>query len=337
MNQEKFLLVSDSDSEMRRLSAILNQLGYRNVYISRGADNAWYIIKTEKISCIVCDYAMEEMSGIAFLKILRTEKKYEDIPVFLSDDAFTRLKVIRAGQAGVTGLLVSPVDTERMEKKVIGALKTIGREPVVQKARETLKKGTDLIKLGRYEEALDIFNSLVNQQENPECYYNIGYIKTVQGKHAEAIDAFRRATQLNGLFAKAYEEMGKVFRALGRPRDAEDCMQQAAEIYLDKDKLSNAEEILNELLDAGYDSLNVFNTLGVIYRKKGEFQSALNHYKKALKVHPNEVYILYNIGRLHLDMKDSSLARDFFQQAVDLDPGFDAAKQVLYAIDQGTI
>ncbi|MFO7751387.1 MAG: tetratricopeptide repeat protein [Desulfobacteraceae bacterium] len=337
MKQEQFLLVNDSQEELKRLAAMLNQLGYGNVHQAMGADNAWYRMKTSNVACIVCAYTMEEMSGLAFLKIVRAEKKYADIPVFLIDPFFTKIKVARAGQAGVTGLLVSPVDLERMEGKVVASLDAVGKDPAVKEARRSVERGTALINQGRYEQALEVFTALVSQQENPEYYYNIGYIKTVQGKHAEAIDAFRQATQLNALFAKAYEEMGRVFRALGRPKEADESMQQAAEIYLDKDKLGNAEDILNEILDSGSQSLNVFNTLGVIYRKKGDFETALKHYKKALKVHPDETYIFYNIGRLYLDMKDTVRARDYFQRAVDQDPDFEEARHVVAAIDRGAI
>jgi len=75
----------------------------------------------------------------------------------------------------------------------------------------------------------------------------------------------------------------------------------------------------------------------VLYRKKGDIDTALNQYKKALKVHPDEPYIYYNIGRLYLDMKDNDNAKRYFEDALDKDPEFDEAKQVIKAIDLGII
>jgi tetratricopeptide (TPR) repeat protein len=178
---------------------------------------------------------------------------------------------------------------------------------------------------------------LVNQKENPEYYFNIGYIKTSQGKHSEAIEAFSMATRLDRLFARAYEEMGRVYKLMGDFVKAEEYMQLAAEIYMDTDKIGPAEEILNEILESGINSLNVFNTLGVLYRKKGDSQAALTQYKKALKVHPDEPYIYYNIGRLYLDMKETAKAKHSFQQALEKDPEFKEAKQVIKAIDLGIV
>jgi len=131
--------------------------------------------------------------------------------------------------------------------------------------------------------------------------------------------------------------MGRAYKALGDAQKSEECLQVAAEIYMDTDKLGSAEDILNEILEAGTNSLNVFNTLGVLHRKKGDVEQALRQYKKALKVHPDEPYIYYNIGRLYLDMKNTTKAKVYFQAALDKDHGFEEAKQVIKAIDLGLV
>ena len=131
--------------------------------------------------------------------------------------------------------------------------------------------------------------------------------------------------------------MGRAYKALGDAQKSEECLQVAAEIYMDTDKLGSAEDILNEILEARTNSLNVFNTLGVLHRKKGDVEQALRQYKKALKVHPDEPYIYYNIGRLYLDMKNTTKAKVYFQAALDKDHGFEEAKQVIKAIDLGLV
>lgn len=336
MKETTLLLVDESEEELKRQKEFLNIIGYPNVDCVTAADKAWLRLKTSRILCVISSYEMKEMSGLSLLKIARSDENLAGLPFFLTDPAFTTIKIIKAGQAGATGLIVSPCTLDTLKKKIVPTLAGI-EEPRIRKVMADLEKGTELISRGRYEEALEIFYALINQNETPEYYFNIGYIKAAQGKHAEAIDAFRRATCLDRLFAKAYKEMSKAFRALGRAREAEECLQQAAEIYLEKDKIDNAEEVLNELLDSGSDSLNVFNTLGVIFRKKGKFEKALTHYKKALKVHPDEPYIHYNIGRLYLDMKEIATARKQFCKALELDPGFEDARQVIRAIDLGAI
>lgn len=336
MTDRQILLVDDDKATLNHLEKTVRTLGFNQVLLAHGADNAWVAMKNMKIDCIICAYEMKEMTGLALLRIIRREPSSSDTPFFLTDKAFTKIKVIKAGQIGVTGLFVIPYDEKVLSKKIRSALDKI-KEPVIQKAHETFEHGLELIEKKEYDKAIQVFTQLVSQKENPEYYFNIGYIKTSQGKHGEAIEAFSMATRLDRLFAKAYEEMGRVYKLMGDLAKAEEYMQLAAEIYMDTDKIGAAEDILNEILESGTDSLNVFNTLGVLYRKKGDTQLALTQYKKALKVHPDEPYIYYNIGRLYLDLKDTSQAKQFFQAALEKDAGFEEAKQVIKAIDLGIV
>ncbi len=336
MGNTSILIVTENKAEGENLSSALVKMGYEKTILIHGGGNAWACLKSEEIDCIIASYNMEEMSGIALLKILRREDSLASMPFFLTHDAFTKIKVIKAGQAGVTGLFVIPYDPGAIKNKLISAMgKT--KDPVIARTENSIEQGINLIEQQEYTKALDLFQALVNQKENPEYYFNIGYIKTAQNLHTEAIEAFSKATQLDRLFVKAYEAMARAYRAMGKTEKAEEYMQTAAEIYMDTDKLGSAEELLNELLESGSNSLNVFNTLGVLHRKKGDVDQALHQYKKALKIHPDEPYIYYNIGRIYLDMKKSTKAKDYFQAALDKDHDFDEAKQVIKAIDLGLI
>ncbi len=330
------LAVNDDENILQQLTAALKEIGFSNVMMVIDSNSAWAVLQSKKIDCVISAYEMDEISGPALLKRVRREAGLADLPFFLTDAAFTKIKVLTAGQTGVTGLFVIPFKTQNIQQKLSAARKQI-KDPVVEQTEQRLEKGLQCIESGQYDQALEIFQSLVSQRENPEYFFNIGFIKTNQGQHKEAIDAFYKATQLDRLFVKAYEAMAKAYEAMGNIEKTQECMQVAAEIYIDTDKLVNAEEILHQILESGSHSLNVFNTLGVLHRKKGDTENALRHYKKALKVHPDEPYIYYNIGRLYLDMKNAAEAKTYFQTALDKDHEFEEAKQVLKAIDLGFI
>lgn len=336
METKIVLIVDEHEKSSVEIEQILEETGSGNIVRVNGADHAWIVLKNKKIDCVVCAYEMSEMSGLALLKIVRREEQFSDLPFFLTDSAFTKMKVLKAGQAGVTGLFVHPYDKDAIVNKIQTAVSQ-EEAPIIVEIKQTFEQGLNLIEDKKYDQAVEVFTSLIKQKENPEYYFNIGYIKTFQGKHAEAIEAFSMATHLDKLFAKAYAEIGRVYKLMGNMAKAEEFMHQAAEIYMDTDKLGPAEDILNELLETGTNSLNVFNTLGVLYRKKGETTIALDQYKKALKVHPDEPYIYYNIGRLYLDMKQADQAKIYFSKALEIEPDFDEAKQVIKAIDLGLL
>ena len=334
MKALSFLLVDDNSVALRELVNILRYLGHKDVHEAGTASEAWAMLRVKAFDCVISTWDMPEMSGLALLKIVRNDERFDGLPFFLADSVFTKVKVIEAGRAGITGLIVKPYDVETINDKITGIPEAMG-VGVPTEAEISLDKGLELLEDEDYEGALEVFEKLLNEGESAEIYYNIGYIKAAQERYPEAIEAFRKATQLDRLFAKAYEAMGRAYKAVGKPEKAEESLNKAAEIYMSSEKDENAEEILNEILELRPETVNVYNSLGVLYRKKGEYQTALGHYKKALKIHPNEPNIHYNIGRIHVDLRDFERAQFYFRSALKLAPDFKDAKEALHAIELG--
>jgi tetratricopeptide (TPR) repeat protein len=338
MNVKKysFLVVDDNPVALRELTDSLTYLGHPEVEEAHNGSEAWAVLKIRTFDCVIAAWDMPEMSGLALLRILRDDDRHLDLPYFLTDSAFTREKVIDAGRAGVSGLIVKPFELETLRNKIEN-LSQHRDTGVPENVRASYDEGMKLLEAEHYEEALQVFEQMIDQSEDPEVYYNIGYIKTVQERYADAIAAFRKATELDRYFAKAYEAMGRAFKALGREQEAAESLRQAAEIYMSNEKEEAAEGILNEILEENPDTINVYNTLGVLYRKRGDYQAALQQYEKALKIHPNQPKLHYNIGRLHVDLKDLERARIDFEKALALDPSFKDAREALDAIELGRI
>ena len=329
-----FILVDDDPSALKDLEQILRELDYEDIQATEKANDAWLMMRIMDFGCVISAWEMPEMTGMALLKIIRNDDKLYNIPFFLTHSAFTEEKVIQAGHAGVNGLIVKPFDAIAIENK-LNTLPEIASQTEFTEAEDELEEGLRLIDSNDYESALNIFRELTRKQESAEVYYNIGYIKTVQKLYEEAIIAFRKAVQLDRLYAKAYEAMGRAYQLLGRNKEAKECFQKAADLYLGKERIQDAEAILNEILRIDPDSVNIFNSLGVLYRKKGDMEKALINYQKALTVHPDEPYIHFNIGRLYLEMGFQGKARSHFEESLKLNPDFKDAKDVLKAMKGG--
>lgn len=336
MIKEPFLLVDNSSAALNELAEVLTGLGYRHIEQVGSASEAWRMLKLKAYACVIAEMEMPDMSGLALLKIVRGDERIFNLPFFLTHAAFTAIKVLLAGKEGVTGLLVKPFSMKSIRGKFREVFQA-SMEPMIEKTRQSLEMGLTLLENKEYKEALAVFEKLVNEGQSAEVYYNIGYIKSAQGKYDEALAAFQKATELDRLFAKAYEAMGRIYHKLGKDKDAERFLQKAADIHLEKENMADAEEILNEILKIRPDTVNVYNNLGVLYRKKGDFKRALNSYQKALRIHPDQPQIYYNMGRLWLEMKDSGKAGEQFEKALKLNPNFIEAREVLEAIRLGTI
>ncbi|BCS95307.1 hypothetical protein DSLASN_09390 [Desulfoluna limicola] len=336
MKTESILLVDDNDFAVRELANILKYIGYKNLTRTDSIDHAVSLTGSESFDCIIAAWDMEKTSGIELLRQVRKNEHLVNLPFFLTDSAYTKQKVFNAGLAGVTGLIVTPYDKDNLALKMESVSEII-RQPLFEKESDRINKGMELIEKGRYKEAIVTLDEVIRSDKNAEYYYNIGYINILKENYSEAIPALQKATQLDSLFAKAFEGLGKAYSALGLTEEAKKSMQRAADIYMEKGKLEDAESVLNDILQTSTESVNIFNSLGVLSRRKGNFETALVQYKKALKIHPDEIYILYNIGRVYIDMKTPEHAVDYFRRALAIKPDFDEARKALDAIERGLI
>lgn len=335
MEKLTILLADDNPTTLEQLAKIMKDSGFDDLVQVGNANHAWSMIQLKDLGCIISAWEMKEMSGLALLRIVRSMDKFYKTPFFLTHSAYTEGMVVMAGQEAVTGLIVHPFNIKNIKNKM-QELKYPVTGPAQSEAEKSMDDALNLIENESYSTALRVLDNLINNEESAEYYYNIGYVKTARGLYSEAIQAFRKATAIDRLFAKAYEGMGRAYQKLGKSDEAEKYMIKAANIYMSKENVGEAEQVLNEIKKMNPNTVNIYNSLGVLHRKKGDFKKALFNYKKALVIHPGRARIHYNIGRLYIDLQDPETAKPYFAQALKLDPSFVDAKDVLDAIELGT-
>ena len=74
-------------------------------------------LSTQKADLILLDWNMPNLSGIDFLKQLRTMEEYKETPVIMVTSEAARLNVVEAIRAGATSYITKPInDNVFMEK-----------------------------------------------------------------------------------------------------------------------------------------------------------------------------------------------------------------------------
>lgn len=314
------------------LVLVLKELGYENITEAVNGSDAWTKLRKHGADFVIAGWHMPEMNGMALLKIMRSDAAFFSVPLFLVTPNINKNQVIEAGEAGVTDIILLPLVKDTLESK-LSILFQVVAEPAFQLAEKYFQDGLEFMNQGRWQEALSCFQQVLTAHENAEVYYNMGYIKTAQGRYEEAIQYFRRATQIKNDFARAHQKMGECYLALDRPNLAQQSFQKAAEIYMEKQMDDHAEQVLKEVLKLNPDTINVYNNLGIIYRRQKRYQKAINQYLKAVKVNPKDENIYYNMGRTYFDLQKYDKAKAVLQKALVINPGFKEAKSMIKTID----
>jgi tetratricopeptide (TPR) repeat protein len=328
------ILVAEGERPLRQaLVHVLKELGYETIVEAVNGSDAWSKLRKYGADFVVAGWHMPEMNGMALLKIMRSDAAFFSVPLFLVTPNINKNQVIEAGEAGVTDIILLPLVKETLEAKLSVLFQPVA-DPNFQIAEKYFQEGLEFMNQDRWEKALSCFQQVLTAHENAEVYYNMGYIKTAQGRYEEAIQYFRRATRIKNDFARAHQKMGECYLALDRPNLAQQSFQKAAEIYMDKQMDDHAEQVLKEVLKLNPDTINVYNNLGIIYRRQKRYQKAINQYKKALKVNPEDENIFYNMGRTYFDMAEDEKAVVVLNKALDINPGFKEATSMIKTIER---
>lgn len=330
------VLIAENIPE-KRLERIemLRKLGYTRITQAADGSAAFHALKRRSIDVILSAVKMPQMNGIALLKVVSSDDELLDIPIVFITDSISKEFVREAGRYGAAGILIEPLDEPALDEKIIEVVQSHEDEKS-EEVRDLFAEAHKLVSDGKLDKALKVFESILEVQEDAEVYANMGYIMSAQGKFQEAIVSFRKAVMINNVHAKAYKSIGEVYVKKGEPRQAEQYFQKAGDIFLERDQDSEAEDSFNEVLKLNPDTTNVYNSLGILHRKRNNFKDAVRMYEAALKIDPGDENIYYNLGRAMLEDKRVDDAKAMFNQALKMKPNFQEAKHMLLSIEVGS-
>lgn len=330
----RFLVIDGDEDKRMHIVSILGELGYPGSEQAGDGASAFHILKRRPVDCVISAWTLPQMSGLTLLKIISADEDLYQIPFIIITSIVDRETVIDAGKYGVSTVLLEPVQASTFKLKIDNIF-CGKKDRYDDEVKILMGEALKFIKDGEYNKALGVYNQVLELQEDAEVYYNIGYINVAQGKYDEALIAFRKAVMINGNHGRAFTKMGEVHLELNEPDKSEFCFQKAGDIFLDREMHSAAENAFKEVLKLNPKTTNVYNSLGILYRKRHEFKDAIRMYEMALKVDSNDENIYYNLGRALMEDGRIDDAKKQFQRALELEPDFTNAKRMLQTIDVG--
>ena len=170
------------------------------------------------------------------------------------------------------------------------------------KAVQFFRDGLSFLSKDDCEKALPYFEKAVESDSNyAEAWAQSGFCNEKLGKHAEALEASKKAVSLRPS-AESYFNIGLANFYLKQYKDAAEAYRQS--IKLDP-----------------YNSADAYYALGLVFRDWGKADEEIQAYKAAIRLRPDYTVAYERLGSRYLKSKKYSEAIEIFRQLAALKPG----------------
>jgi two-component system chemotaxis response regulator CheY len=113
----RFLIVDDSSTMRRIIINTLNKLGHQDVAEAGNGKEGLDRLNAGPVDVIITDWNMPEMSGIEFIRTIRSKPDTKNTPVLMVTTNAAKDDIVEALKAGVNSYVVKPFTPDTMKEK----------------------------------------------------------------------------------------------------------------------------------------------------------------------------------------------------------------------------
>lgn len=108
------LIVDDSRTIRNLISFVLKKEGFKVTTAEDGLDGLEKLYSSDKIDMIISDINMPRMDGYTFIKTVREQKAYKDVPIIVLSTEGHESDIKQALDLGADKYMIKPVKPEVM-------------------------------------------------------------------------------------------------------------------------------------------------------------------------------------------------------------------------------
>ena len=201
---------------------------------------------------------------------------------------------------------------------------------------------------GRIEAAEEAYRRvLVEWPDCAEAHHMLGVARMQQEKHAEAVEIFRRAIDLDDSQARYHSNLGSAYLRLGQWEKAIAALERALAYdpgfldarynlgvaYLELARLGDAEAEFRAVLRAQPQHLAACNNLGAVLIRQKRTDEALSCFRNCLDLEPQNPAFLVNLAFALERINELDEAERAGRQALEIDASATAPAYLLARLD----
>ncbi|WP_022669911.1 response regulator [Hippea alviniae] len=115
----KIITIDDSSTMRRIIKNTLKRIGYGDEILeAENGKEALEILENNPVDLIITDWNMPVMDGLTFVKKIRSDSKYDDVPIIMVTTEAAKEDIITALKAGVNNYIVKPFTPQVLKEKI---------------------------------------------------------------------------------------------------------------------------------------------------------------------------------------------------------------------------
>ncbi len=206
--------------------------------------------------------------------------------------------------------------------------------------RKALEGAMKLYQQGRYQQAGHICQQLIKARPGLADGWNLmGVILQAEEKSSEAVEALKKAIELNATAAQFHSNLGEIERQRGNADKALKSLRRAIGIdpeyaqaynnlgiiYFDRGEFDEAEKNYAKAIELQPTYPEAHNNMGNALRALDRGEEALNHYEKALMLRENYPEAYNNMATVLRDKDMKEESEHAYRRAIQLKPDYTEA------------
>lgn len=118
MAQKHILVIDDSKTVRNLVSFIIKKEGFKVTSAEDGLDGLEKLYANPDISLIVCDVNMPKMDCFTFIKTIREQEQYRDLPIIVLSTEGQETDIQKGLGLGANMYMIKPAQPEKLVRNI---------------------------------------------------------------------------------------------------------------------------------------------------------------------------------------------------------------------------